>query len=150
MEISAVRDVFNLQAFLIGCLVLVLCLVIHAVFVLFVSVRSKKIIKDFTAEKKHLKAQLFFLIGIIILLASHLLQIYIWGLALYLFEIIKNEHEAMVYAGSTYTTVGFVSDPLPMQWQLLSVIMAVSGLFAFGWSTAIMLILSQALVPSEK
>jgi hypothetical protein len=56
----------------------------------------------------------------------------------------------MVYAGSTYTTVGFVSDPLPTQWQLLSVIMAVSGLFTFGWSTAVVFIISQALFPAEK
>jgi hypothetical protein len=59
-------------------------------------------------------------------------------------------HQAMVYAGSTYTTVGFISDPLPTQWQLLSVIMAVSGLLSFGWSTAVMFILSQALFPAEK
>ena len=41
-------------------------------------------------------------------------------------------------------------DPLPTQWQLLSIIMAVSGLFAFGWSTAVVFIISQALFPVEK
>jgi hypothetical protein len=84
------------------------------------------------------------------LLISHLVQIYIWGLSLTLFDIIPNSHQAMVFAGSTYTTVGFVTDPLPIQWQLMTVIMAASGFFSFGWSTAVMFLLSQALFPAEK
>jgi hypothetical protein len=90
------------------------------------------------------------LLGVVILLTSHLLQIYVWGLALNLYGVIDSLHKAMVYAGSTYTTVGFITDPLPTQWQLLSIIMAVSGLFAFGWSTAVVFIISQALFPVEK
>ena len=84
------------------------------------------------------------------ILVSHLVQIYMWGSALNMFDIITNRHQAMVFAGSTYTTVGFVSDPLSVQWQLMTVIMAASGLFSFGWSTAVMFLLSQALFPSEK
>jgi hypothetical protein len=49
----------------------------------------------------------------------------------------------------SYTTVGFVTDPLPVHWQLITVIMAASGFFSFGWSTAVMFLLSQALFPSE-
>jgi hypothetical protein len=83
------------------------------------------------------------------LLISHLVQIYIWGLSLTIFDIIPSQHEAMVFAGSTYTTVGFVTDPLPVHWQLMTVIMAASGFFSFGWSTAVMFLLSQALFPAE-
>jgi hypothetical protein len=50
-------------------------------------------------------------------------------------------------AGSSYTTVGFISDALPVEWQLLIVIMATSGVFAFGWSTSIMFSLSRFVYP---
>ena len=150
MEVTAGSDVFNLQAFLMGCLVLLICLAIQALFVVLAVSKCKRLISHLIKEHKNLQAHFVFLLGILILLTSHLCQIYIWGLALNLYGVIDNMHQAMVYAGSTYTTVGFITDPLQTDWQLLSVIMAVSGLFAFGWSTAIIFIISQALFPEEK
>jgi hypothetical protein len=101
-------------------------------------------------ENRWILGQVLFFAAILLLLVSHLVQIYMWGTALNIFDIIPNQHQAMVFAGSTYTTAGFVSDPLSVQWQLMTVIMAASGLFSFGWSTAVMFLLSQALFPSEK
>lgn len=150
MGFAATSYVFNAQAFVLGCAMLLLCLVIHACFVLLVTSRFKHYIQSLIQDQRQLSAQLIFFISIVTLLISHLIQIYVWGLFIHLWGIIPNEHQAMVFAGSTYTTVGFTSDPLPLQWQLLTIIMAVSGLFSFGWSTAIMFILSQALFPSEK
>jgi len=150
MEVNAIRDVFNLQALLMGGLVLIVCVVIQALFVLLAVSKCKPNINALMFESKTFHAHFIFLLGVVILLTSHLLQIYVWGLALNLYGVIDSLHKAMVYAGSTYTTVGFITDPLATQWQLLSIIMAVSGLFAFGWSTAVVFIISQALFPVEK
>ncbi len=150
MEVNAIRDVFNLQALFMGGLVLIICVVIQALFVLLAVSKCKPNIKVLISENKAFLAHFVFLLGVLTLLASHLLQIYVWGYALNLYGVIDSLHKAMVYAGSTYTTVGFIADPLPTQWQLLSIIMAVSGLFAFGWSTAVVFIISQALFPVEK
>jgi len=150
MGLSATQYVFNMQALILGCLMLVSCVVIQAIFVLLVIAKGKRSIKNLRRADNDLRAHGVFLACILLLLISHLTQIYVWGYALNAYDIIANQHQAMVYAGSTYTTVGFIADPLPTQWQLLSVIMATSGLFTFGWSTAIMFILSQALFPAEK
>lgn len=115
-----------------------------------VTSKFKSGVGQLVKSNKWILAQIVFFAGILMLLISHLAQIYIWGLSLTLFDIIPNQHQAMVFAGSTYTTVGFVSDPLPAHWQLITVIMAASGFFSFGWSTAVMFLLSQALFPSEK
>ena len=45
--------------------------------------------------------------------------------------------------------MGFTNDTLPERWQLLEVIMAVSGLFAFAWSTSIFYGLSQQIYREE-
>lgn len=150
MEVTAANYVFNLQAFLMGCSVLLICVAIQALFVFLAVSRCKLTISYAIKGGRKLKAHFIFLLGILILLTSHLCQIYIWGYALNAYGVIDNMHQAMVYAGSTYTTVGFVTDPLQIQWQLLSVIMAVSGLFTFGWSAAVIFIISQALFPAEK
>ncbi len=65
------------------------------------------------------------------------------------FPFVNNIHTAVLLAGSTYTTVGFASVTLPLHWQLLEVTMAVTGLFAFAWSTSIMYALSQQLYRAE-
>jgi hypothetical protein len=150
MELKATQDMFNLEAFAFGCLILILCVVIHALFLWFVAFRSKRHMVTAARNKQIVVAHLFFISYVLILLTSHMTQIYVWGSALYHSGVIQNLHTAMVYAGSTYTTVGFVADPLPVQWQLISVIMAVSGLFSFGWSTAMMFSISQELFKSEK
>ena len=150
MGISAASYVFNFEALILGCSALLACVVIQGLFVLLVSSKGKSSIRKRVLANNALQAYAFFMGCILILLTSHLTQIYLWGFVLHAFNIIANQHQAMVFAGSTYTTVGFITDPLPIQWQLLSVIMAVSGLFSFGWSTAVMFILSQTLFPAEK
>ena len=65
-------------------------------------------------------------------------------------ETVKAFSTAVIFAGSTYTTVGFTDDPLGAGWQLLAVTMAISGLFSFGLSTSVMFMLAQAVYPGRR
>jgi hypothetical protein len=150
MNMTAPNYVFNFDALILGCAMILLCLIIQALFVMVVTSKFKSGVQQLVSSDRWVLAQIVFFAGILLLLISHLVQIYVWGLSLTLFDIIPNQHQAMVFAGSTYTTVGFVTDPLSVHWQLITVIMAASGFFSFGWSTAVMFLLSQALFPSEK
>jgi hypothetical protein len=150
MNVTAQNYVFNFDALILGCATILLCLIIQALFVMVVTSKFNSGVRQLVNSNRLVLAQSVFSAGILFLLISHLVQIYIWGLSLTLFDIIPNQHQAMVFAGSTYTTVGFVNDPLPVHWQLVTVIMAASGFFSFGWSTAVIFLLSQALFPSEK
>ena len=44
---------------------------------------------------------------------------------------------AGLFAGSTYTTIGY-NDILPRGWGMLSPLIAISGLFSFGWSGSVL------------
>ena len=61
--------------------------------------------------------------------------------------------QACARGGSSFFTSGidpgFANDTLPERWQLLEVIMAVNGLFAFAWSTSIFYGLSQQIYREE-
>jgi hypothetical protein len=150
MNATAANYVFNFDALMLGATTILLCLIVQALFVMLVTSKFKNGVRQLVSSDRWILAQIVFFAGILFLLVSHLVQIYIWGLALTIFDIIPNQHQAMVFAGSSYTTVGFVTDPLPVHWQLITVIMAASGFFSFGWSTAVMFLLSQTLFPSEK
>lgn len=146
---DASPDILNWPAFLIGCAALLVCLSVQGSTVTLVMSLFKNKVRAAVSDKRNLAAHVLFFAAIVVLLTSHLLQIYIWSLFLYFPAIVDNIHRAVLLAGSTYTTVGFASVPLPLRWQLLEVTMAVTGLFAFAWSTSIMYALSQQLYPSE-
>ena len=141
--------VFNAQALLFGSGVMVLCLIVQAFAVVLVMNPVKSGVRKLVKQGQALLAQCIFFGGIVILLLSHLTQIYVWGASLNLAGILANQHQAMLFAGSTYTTVGFVNDPLAQNWQLAAIIMATNGFFSFAWSTSAMFSLSRVLYPEE-
>lgn len=133
----------------VGCSALLMCLLVQGGTVVLVMTQFKSRIRNLVLAKRNFTAHLMFFSAILILLMSHITQIYIWGLFLFMPGILGNIHQAMLLAGSTYTTVGFATDNLALQWQMLSVTMAITGLFAFAWSTSIMYGLSQQLYRVE-
>lgn len=135
--------VFNTDALLFSGAMLFLTLIIHASY-MFLVTRQYEFITDALIEtKRYGLVQPVFYVMAFVLALSHLLEIYIWGSALYYFGLIENEHQAMFFAGSTYTTLGFGTNPLPISWDLVMVVIALSGMIAFGWSISILLSMTQ-------
>ena len=142
-------DILNWPAMLIGCAALLLCIAMQGSTVALVMGKLKPKLRALAEQNRDALAHLVFFGSILVLLASHIGQILLWAIFLYTPGIMANPHHAILLAGSTYTTVGFANDTLAEQWQMLEVIMAVTGLFAFAWSTSILYALSQQIYPSE-
>lgn len=99
------------------------------------------------ANLAHLSAQRLravavrFYLSILALVLVHIGEIFIWASSLTLFQLTDNLLDALLIAGSTYTTVGFDTAPLRAGWKFYPVFIAVSGLFNFAWSTGTMMTL---------
>lgn len=78
---------------------------------------------------------------ILMLMFTHLVEIYAWGAMLYVIGAIPNLRDATYFASVCYTTLGFGEHVLPTNWRLLAPIMAMSGMFAFGWTTGVLVTL---------
>lgn len=143
------QNIFNTHALLFGCGTMVLCLILQGLAVLIVMNPLKSRICMLNKDRHIILAQCVFFAGALVLLFSHLAQVYVWGILLNLSGILSDQHEAMLFAGSTYTTVGFVNNPLPREWQLAAIIMATNGFFSFAWSTSALFGLSRELYPGE-
>jgi hypothetical protein len=135
--------VFNADALLFGGIMLFLILVVHASYMFLVTRQYEAITDALIESKRYGWVQPVFYVMAFVLALSHLLEIYIWGSVLSIFGLIKDEHEAMVFAGSAYTTVGFGTNPLPQSWDLVMVVIALSGMIAFGWSISVLLNMTQ-------
>jgi hypothetical protein len=137
--------VFNADALLFGGAMLFLILVLHATYMFLVTRQYEKITDALIAAKRYGWIQPVFYVMAFILALSHLLEIYIWGLALNLSGLIPNAHQAMLFAGSVYTTLGFTNNPLPLSWDLVMVVIALSGMISFGWSISVLFGMTQII-----
>ncbi|KSV64647.1 hypothetical protein N183_34765 [Sinorhizobium sp. Sb3] len=68
----------------------------------------------------------------------HFAETLIWALPLYERAIIPSMRDSYYYVLESYTTLGEGNVTLPDRWRLLGPIIAMSGLFTFGWTGSIL------------
>lgn len=72
----------------------------------------------------------------------HILEVMTWAAFFQWKHCFANYSQAVYYAFTEYTTVGSELN-LPLQWHLLSGMIATAGLLGFAWSTGVLLTLAQ-------
>jgi MFS family permease len=129
----------DLPSYLLGITVLLLIMLIHGLLLLQIAKRYE--VKSFLylAEKKYSAVACVFYISVLLLLLTHILEIVIWGISLWAFTLLPTLEESILFAGSTYTAMGFMDDLLPPGWKMLAIIIAFSGMFAFAWTASVMI-----------
>jgi hypothetical protein len=75
---------------------------------------------------------------VFMLLSLHTLEMVLWAAALVYSNLVPDWRTAGFFAGNTYTTVGYGNFVLPDGWRMLAPIIAMSGLFTFGWSGSVL------------
>jgi len=95
------------------------------------------------AEKRYNWVFFQFYLSFIRLALVHIFEIYVWGLYLALLGYLPNLVKAIIFAGSCYTTIGFVDDVLPSGRKSLAFYIALSGFFCLAWTTSAMIDMTQ-------
>ena len=142
--------VFNLDSIIFSGLALFLMLLFHATYMFLVSGQYEKVTDKLISKKYFGMVPLAFYIAAFILTISHLIEILIWGYVLSWSGLISNTHRAVIFAGSTYTTVGFGTNPLPLNWDLVMVVIALNGMVAFGWSISVLFGMTQVVTSARR
>ena len=121
-----------------GGAMLVIIVLMHATGVRFITnhvvARWQTIMKRPTAWR----ADLLMSSSVFVLLALHLSEMLAWAAALVYSGLVADWRTAGFFAGNTYTTVGYGAFVLPNGWRMLAPIIAISGLFTFGWSGSVL------------
>jgi len=73
-----------------------------------------------------------------LLLGFHIFEMEAWSASLSLAAIVPDLHQAQLYACNAYTTLGQGGIVLADRWKLLTPFVAMSGIFAFGWSGSVL------------
>ena len=96
------------------------------------------------ASQKFVKANPYaltflFVASVLLMSVVQIISILIWTVALYATGLIENLRLAMLFSGSSFTTLGIFSDVLPQGWKSVAFYIAFSGLFSFAIATSSMI-----------
>lgn len=118
--------------------ILVIVVLIHAAGLRAVGDHVSRRVDAIRARPTLWHADLLMSSIVFLLLALHLSEIFVWSAALVFSGLVPNWHNAGFFAGNTYTTIGYGTFLLPPGWEMVAPIMAISGLFAFGWTGSVL------------
>ena len=114
---------------------LIASLLIHGVGMLYVQRRNR----DFrTLPPLGLRREAAFSLLVLVLVLTHVVEVLVWAAALIAVDAMALFRDAYYYVAVTYTTLGYAEGTLPAQWRILAPMMAMSGVFAFGWTTSVL------------
>jgi hypothetical protein len=121
-----------------GGAMLTLIILIHATGVRAVTSHVAHRCRVIMQKPRTWRADFVMLSSITMLLALHLSETVVWAAALVYGNLVPSWRAAGFFAGNTYTTVGYGAFVLPAGWEMLAPIIAISGLFTFGWSGSVL------------
>lgn len=121
-----------------GGAMLMLIVLIHATGVRAVTGHVARRSRIIMLRPRAWRADVLMATSIMLLLALHLTETIVWATALVESGLVPSWRAAGFFAGNTYTTVGYGAFVLPAGWEMLAPIIAISGLFTFGWSGSVL------------
>ena len=137
--IQHMTQVMPLPDFVFGGGMLLLIVLIHATGMRMLTDRFELRIQALS-HRSHSTWRPDLLLGAVVLLMLllHLAEIWVWAAALVYSGLVVDWRAAGFFAANTYTTVGYGDFVLPDGWHMLAPIIAMSGLFTFGWTGSVL------------
>ena len=127
-----------IQEILMGSAMLVGIMTIHSLGMAWVMHRFETKGMKYACQPNAFKRELFFGHLVVMMLLTHLVEIFAWGLLLFTLEAIPDLRSAFYFSGETYTTLGLGDVVLPHEWRQLTMLISISGVFAFGWTIGVL------------
>jgi hypothetical protein len=131
--IPLVTDVF------FGILGLVVILMLHGSGINHIIMRFERKTSVNLKQGRYNRVFIHFYASFFFIALVHMLEIMLWCFFLLGLGLMDDAVQALLFAGSCYTTVGFVSDTLPNGWKSLAFFIAFTGLFSMAWTTSVMI-----------
>jgi len=121
-----------------GTLFLVIIIFLHGTGLRIISKRYTKLWAGVTSKTAIWKINVILAIVISGLTALHLVETLLWALPIYLLGAIPALRDAYFFVLESYTTLGAGNVTLPDDWRLIGPVIAMSGLFTFGWTGSVL------------
>ncbi|AHD00743.1 potassium channel family protein [Leisingera methylohalidivorans] len=121
---------------LLGSINLSVCMILEISVLVFCSAVLNRLSAGFAKPFKPWQVGLMLVVAIFIILGGHTAQIWIWSAAFVLVGALGDWNTSVYFSLTTYTTLGYGDVVLGPALRIFAAFGAVTGLFAFGISTA--------------
>jgi hypothetical protein len=122
----------------LGVIWLTLVILIHGIGIQKINRQFTDLWARVTIETEHWKINLILASVIASLTVLHLIETIFWALPIYALSMVPTWADAYFFVLENYTTLGAGNVRLPESWRLLGPIIAMSGVFTFGWTTGVL------------
>lgn len=128
-----------LEVFGVGAAVLVGITLVHGSGLTSIVRSYRRSAKSLRLQARNpLWASVIFGRAIALMLILHLIDTAIWAGALGGLGLVQTFRNSLYLAASDYTTLGIATVAIGQGWRELGPVVAISGLFTFGWTTSVM------------
>jgi hypothetical protein len=125
-----------------GVFALIFILMFHGGSINFIVMRFEHLTSNNLKLRQFHRVFFHFYSAFIFIALIHISEIVIWGFYIFQLKLIPSLVDSIIFAGSCYTTVGFIPDILPNGWKSLAFFISFTGLFTLAWTTSAMIILT--------
>lgn len=122
----------------LGMLVLIIVIFVHGAGIRMINRRFSQAWVRITSDTPHWWVNAILAVTIASLTLLHLAETLLWALPVYTMGLIANMRDSYYYVLESYTMLGEGNVALPYEWRLVGPIIAISGLFTFGWTVGVL------------
>jgi hypothetical protein len=134
-ELSAPNPVFEI---VLGTLIMIAIIFVHGVGIRTINQRFSKSWIQMNSATPHWRINLLLAFTIGSLATLHFAETLLWAAPVFLMGWIPSMRDSYYFVLESYTTLGEGSVSLPDRWRLIGPIIAMSGLFTFGWTGSVL------------
>jgi len=137
-QVLPIDEIFPTSALILGGAVLIGVVLLHGVVMHWVQTHVAAREPFIRRSPLLWRSDLVMASVILTLLGAGLLEVTVWTAALKYSSLFPTWAGAAAYSASSYTTLGNATRNPPPGWSMLGPIIAMSGLFTFGWSGSVL------------
>jgi len=137
-QVLPIDEIFPTSALVLGGVVLIGVVLLHGVVMRWVQAHVSARDAFIRRSPQAWRSDLVMASVILALLGAGLAEVTVWTAALKYSDLFPSWVGAAAYAASSYTTLGNATRNPPPGWNMLGPIIAISGLFTFGWSGSVL------------
>ncbi len=86
---------------------------------------------------------------VVVLIAVHLVEIFLWALLFREIGAIAGLRDAFYFSTVTYTTLGYQDVPFPKEYRILPGMLALAGVFMMGWTTGVLFAVTNGYIQTH-
>lgn len=133
---SAVQN--PLREVSLGLALLVVVIMFHGLCMRLINRRFNRTWSQVSVSTPLWKINISLSLVVAALAATHMVETMAFVLPFVMLDILPNPRDAYFFVLESYTTLGASSIRLPGEWRLLGPVIAMTGLFAFGWTGSVL------------